>query len=370
MAPYDAATPPIPDRVLDLAIRDGLIQPGQAIALRSLARQEALAGMSDGLPEPVDEERLRFVTGFADIFVTIGIALFLGATAYLIGRATTAVVTTGTAAALAWALAEFFTRIRRMALPSIVLLVVFAATSFATLAILLDVSDAAVGRSIWGWPGHLMKLDTPTPVRAALAGLGTAALVGLHYWRFRVPITIAAGLATLLFCALMVLFALDPEMSARTISIEVLVSGLVAFAVGMAFDLRDPQRLTRRTDIAFWLHLLAAPLIVHSLFALLDVVRGPLGPGSASLVLAIFAGLAIVALVVDRRAILVSGLAYAGWALTSLIRNLASGDTTGAIAIMLMGAVVLLLSAGWAPLRRALLSMLPHDFAARLPRPQ
>ncbi len=35
----------------------------------------------------------------------------------------------------------------------------------------------------------------------------------------------------------------------------------------MRFDMTDPERLTRRTDIAFWLHLLAAPLIVHSLIS-------------------------------------------------------------------------------------------------------
>ena len=34
-----------------------------------------------------DEERLRLITGFNDIFVTIGIALFLGALNYLLGLA-------------------------------------------------------------------------------------------------------------------------------------------------------------------------------------------------------------------------------------------------------------------------------------------
>ena len=43
----------------------------------------------------------------------------------------------------------------------------------------------------------------------------------------------------------------------------------------MRYDLSDPARETRRTDAAFWLHLLAAPLLVHTL------VRGML-PGLAN----------------------------------------------------------------------------------------
>ncbi len=41
--------------------------------------------------------------------------------------------------------------------------------------------------------------------------------------------------------------------------------GLAVFAAAMAFDISDRERVTRRADCAFWLHLLAAPLIVHSL---------------------------------------------------------------------------------------------------------
>jgi hypothetical protein len=46
--------------------------------------------------------------------------------------------------------------------------------------------------------------------------------------------------------------------------------GLRVFAAAMSFDLSDRDRMTRRSDCAFWLHLLAAPLIVHSLISLID----------------------------------------------------------------------------------------------------
>src|SRR5438874_3733945 len=41
----------------------------------------------------------------------------------------------------------------------------------------------------------------------------------------------------------------------------------------MAFDASDRERATRRADCAFWLHLLAAPLIVHSLIWLVSPDR-------------------------------------------------------------------------------------------------
>jgi hypothetical protein len=43
----------------------------------------------------------------------------------------------------------------------------------------------------------------------------------------------------------------------------VLVLGIGTFLFAMWWDSSDRARLTRRADVAFWLHLLAAPMIVH-----------------------------------------------------------------------------------------------------------
>jgi hypothetical protein len=144
------------------------------------------------------------------------------------------------------------------------------------------------------------------------------------------------------------------------------------FALAMRFDLSDPARATRRADIAFWLHLLAAPLIVHPVVAPLVAQDGAIGRGAALLVLAAVLAFAVVALVIDRRALLVSGLVYTGFALGALIRDAGfgeDGDTTPA-ALLALGAFVLLLSAGWRPLRALLLNLLPARLAARLPHSQ
>ena len=99
-----------------------------------------------------------------------------------------------------------------------------------------------------------------------------------------------------------------------------LILGLGIFSIAMRFDLSDPERVTRRTDIAFWLHLLAAPLIVHPLVSgMLGDARLP-DAATAGAILAIFAALGAVAVLVDRRALLVSGLSYAGIAFATLLR--------------------------------------------------
>ena len=358
----------ISERVLDLAVEKGLIAEGQALALRSLAREVEAPRPA----EPFDEERFRFVTGFADIFVTLGLGLFLGSAMYFVGMALPMAGSLAILAAMAWGLSEFFTRRRRMALPSIVLLLVFVCSAFAALAIVTGSGKGSSLLALWGWGwGRRLGID-PLPNAAAAPGvafaaLTTCALAALHYWRFRVPITVAAGISALSMAFITTLAALAPTLTKAMMTPLVLAIGLVVFALAMRFDLSDPHRETRRTDIAFWLHLLAAPMIVHSVFQAVGADRYGIGFFAALLVLLIFAGLAFVAILVDRRALLVSGLLYAGWAFASLIRTIGFKGLTGPLTILVLGAFVLLLSAGWTSLRLAVLSRLPPAWAARLP---
>lgn len=344
------ATSISPDTLL-AAVANGLLTAEQAQGLRDL--ESAGAPALDR--EPHDDEKFRFISGFSDIFVTIGLGLFLGALGYFSGDM---IGNTGMFAVIAvtsWLLAEYFTRRQRMALPSIVLLLVYAGAVFSTVAETFNPS-LSFGIGLGNHGG--------LPI--VVAGLVTAAATALHYRRFRVPVTIAAGVAALVASAVGVLFMIVPDFATQAAKPLLLACGLGVFALAMRFDLSDPQRQTRRTDIAFWLHMLAAPLIVHPL------VSGLVGEGgseavSAWSILAIFVGLALVALVVDRRAILVSGLSYAGFAFGSLVVKAGLSDSVVPLTMLVLGALVLLLSAGWHALRRALLPLLPGTLARRLP---
>ena len=150
----------------------------------------------------------------------------------------------------------------------------------------------------------------------------------------------------------------------------IFAAGLAVFAYAMRWDISDRARETRRSDVAFWLHLLAAPMIAHPLFSWLGVTDGGnIGAGAAAGVLAIYVGMALVALAVDRRALLVSALAYVLIALTWLFDRFGAVELNVALTALVIGSALLMLSAFWTPIRSTLVEKLPGVLQARLPLP-
>jgi len=326
---------------IDDAVKAGALTPEAAAAFRDhVARSRAAP--------PADEEHFRLVTGFNDIFVVAAAALVLGAIGWIGMKQHAALGGAGVGLA-SWALAEYFTRRRRMALPSIFLLLTFAGGVFWCAARLL--SDAG-GREF------LDEVLAPAALVAALAA-------GFHWWRFRVPITVAAGAAALVgtLFGLILRWADDPM---AVIMPVMFVAGLGVFAFAMRWDLSDTARTTRRSDIAFWLHLLAAPLMVHPVFSQI----GPGGPDpvlSTAIVVALYAVVGAVALAIDRRALLVSALAYLLAAVYDLFRDFDDLGLRSAVAALIVGMVLLLLSALWRNARAVVVHRLPAVLRARLP---
>lgn len=300
-----------------------------------------------------DDEQLRLVTGFNDIFVTIGLVLFLGAISYL--SAGLSVLTLPIAA---WLLAEIFTKRKRMALPSIVLLVVFAISAFGGVKFLLSPNT----------PSSDFSLSNSNAWQFALSGLVTAGLIALHWLRFHVPITIAAGCAALVAVVVALIEGVFPDLIAHHMAFVFVPLGLATFATAMFFDIQDRARRTRKSDMAFWLHLLAAPLIVHPLVLGLANLDS-MALRDAGLIFGLFTVLSLVALVVDRRAVLVSSLLYLGYALSSVLSKTSWGSETFAIAVLGVGAIVLVLSVAWQPLRKLILSVMPNTIRALVPVP-
>jgi hypothetical protein len=295
--------------------------------------------------------------------------MFLGAIGYFAQQSGGKIGMWIAIAITAWLLAEFFTRRRRMALPSIVLLIVFAFAVFMDASTFLGAG--LVRPTSYYAPSltaNLLGLDREQPTVLAAAAFLTVLLTAVHYWRFRVPITIAAGCGALSVTVVALVYGMAPQLSSVAHNAVILASGLAIFALAMRFDISDPQRLTRRTDIAFWLHLLAAPLIVHSLIRGLVANTSKLDPTAAVAIMAVFLALSFVAVLIDRRAMLVSGLSYAGYAFATLIREAGFSDMTTPATVLALGAFVLLLSAGWRPLRTAILGVTPSALTRNLPK--
>ncbi|MGH6786301.1 MAG: hypothetical protein ACREBO_05680 [Novosphingobium sp.] len=337
---------------LQSAVAAGAISREAADGLRTHA-----SGMRSA---PVaDEEHFRLITGFNDIFVTIAAVMLLAALAG-IGDAIAPGVAGLLIAGAAWGMAEFFTRQRRMALPSIVLLLAFVGGVAAIPINILAETDPDIAERT-----------------AALIGAGIALLAGgaawLHWRRFMVPITPAAGAAAIAATAIALIVAaiapwargMEPEAILLPL---VFVAGLGVFAWAMRWDMSDRARETRRSDVAFWLHLLAAPMIAHPLFHWLGVTQGEnIGSAAALGVLAVYVLMGIVALAVDRRALLVSALAYVLVALTWLFREFGMVELNVAITALVIGSALLTLSAFWTPIRRGVVEQLPGNLRGMLP---
>lgn len=304
----------------------------------------------------VDEEHFRLVTGFNDIFVAIASVLLLVAIGWLGGEARPWIGAAGVAAA-SWGLAEYFTRVRRMALPSILLLLAFVGGVFGAALLAMTGVERNFG------PGDEAELST----YVAIAGAIAVAAAFAHWRRFRVPITVAAGAGALVASVVGIIAVITDGRMENVLDPVLIVSGLAVFALAMRWDMTDPRRETRRADVAFWLHLLAAPLIVHPIFHQMGVMEGALSVGGAALVIVLYVAMAGIALAIDRRALMVSALAYVLFALNGLFERFGAVETNVALAALVIGSALLLLSAFWHHARALVVRGLPDGVARRLP---
>ncbi|GLK46268.1 MULTISPECIES: hypothetical protein [Novosphingobium] len=325
-----------------------------------------------------DEENIRLVTSFNDIFVGIACLLVIFSGVYAAGANDQRWWMAGLLVAMAsWLMAEIFTRKRRMALPSIIVLASFVVGLglFAGALVAEAMPEHRVPvyyefngeRHTWHRMERYPWQDAAIMLSAAIAA-GVGAL--LHWLRFHVAITIAAGTgAVVLLLLSAIAWATGQALAANPVlAPAAFLCGLAVFAFAMRWDLSDRARRTQRADIAFWLHLLAAPLIAHSLFYWLGVLNGDdVTPGHAAGVLVTYVAFALVALLVDRRALLVSALIYVLAALNGLLRNAGTIEMNLAISTLFVGAALLALSVFWTPLRRALLTLAPESWRERLP---
>ena len=345
---------------LDEAVAAGAVSAEAAKALRSFVDLQRTT-------PAVDEEQFRLITGFNDIFVSIAAVMLLSAVGFIgqligpqIEQNGPSPLSGALVAATAWGLALFFTAKRRMALPSIILLLAFVG------GVLF-----AAGTGIAMAVGSERFNDNPQMAGAlgAVSAAIAAAAAWMHWNRFRVPITVAAGAAAVAGIAMGALVGIFGDIAnLREIVLGfMLLLGLGIFFVAMRWDSSDPARVTRRSDVAFWLHLLAAPMIVHPIFSLLGLTSGGASVLDGVLVILLYVALGLTALAIDRRALLVSALAYVLYALNALFREFGAVEFTVALTALVIGSALLLLSAFWHQARAAVVRPLPENLRSKLP---
>lgn len=328
---------------IDEAIAAGVITQAQADRLQAFAatrRQARVFAVGR-------EERFKLLGGFNDFFIALGVFL-LG-----IGLSTfgTGVVIIGPI--VFWGLAEYLTGRLKLVAPSIVI-----------------VAFLAIFATYIGLSGNRAESD--------LGLLAPVAIVAAHYVRFRLPFSLFMLASTgavltlaLVNTAAVKVFGLPPDAAGLMVSWAALGVGLAIFGWAMSYDLSDRERLTRRADCGFWLHLIAAPLIVHPLagplinhplLAMGRVANDPVVTSSTIvLILALVGALSVIALIVDRRALLVAGLGYLGSALAYTISNWSGGSGSSAVVptLMVLGVLIITLGVGWRTIRAAVMTALP-----------
>lgn len=358
-----AMPPPLPevqDRI-SAGVAAGIITADQALALRQLpldSGPERFSTVATG------DEPFALFRGFRDVFLSLGIivlAIGLGGIASeVFGMRLDGVVDWGdvalaaSLAAIAWAVAEWVTGRLRMPLASLVTATAFAMAAATALLLALSL----VG---------LVTLDDDESLSVAL---GLAALcAGLFYLRFGLPFTmalIAASLAFLLYRVIEDQLGSHAEASFRFYAGLI---GVLTFLGALYYELRDPARQTRLSENAFWLHLIAAPLIVFALTGGREAVAIQTMAGAVHVFL-IVAVLGAIALLIDRRAFIVAALLYFAGAIGFTISQ--SGmpaNVQFAVTALIVGLFVVGLALGWHQLRQAFLGLLPDGLSSRLPNP-
>ncbi|WP_150557733.1 hypothetical protein [Pandoraea bronchicola] len=322
------------------------IQPSQQTAAPDLPQQR------------IDDEPMRLITSFNDVFVVVASALLMFGTVWL----TTSLppwLGALISAALFWALSEIFVRRRRMALPALCysfgFIAAFASIGFTGIEAVRGLGEYAPTSP--ETEGLWLNAQLLFALLLSYAGVGIGTLL---YWRrFHVPVTIAMGIGGAVCLTWLFVLVLGENLI-DAMRVADIVAGLAIFAWALRWDARDPQRTTIRSDIAFWLHLLAACMVTHPIF-------WAIMPDYPIAAIAVFVLLTLISLVIDRRALMMSSLLYVISAILNVMVTSTATQSLAVVAIVVGGAL-LILSAFWHPSRAAVLKLLPAQWRARLPR--
>lgn len=347
---------------LDAAVRAGVLRSDQADALRRFDEAQRSAPGST-------EERFALVSGISDIMAAIGVAMlaWTGMVVQVLAMAAGLVLPL-----LYWWAATFFTAQRRLMLTSIVVFAAFALSS----------AMAALSLVLWmqGKSPVTGTLTDMANLNGTIVAAVTTTACWLYWHRFRLPIAFCAFAVAAVNVAMNLLRLLTPEMPDWGVDLVNAATGPIFFAWAMWWDISDVRRETIRSDVAFWLHVAAGYTIAKTTMILLlgldqssagcwRLFSHPAAPtaGDSAAVLALVGLFALVSLVIDRRSLLTSGMAFA---LPALVALIGGGATMFAPALFVTGIVLVVLAVQWLPIRELLLRLLPSAVVAQLPRPQ
>ncbi|MBT0957709.1 hypothetical protein IV417_09935 [Alphaproteobacteria bacterium KMM 3653] len=333
------------------AVAMGTINEGQAAQI--LALSDSRRGHRENLQG--QDEPFELFKGFNEIFIVVGLSILYAGWSGIIGFTGAAgdygpQVSLGLhvlSLVVASGLAAYFTLRRRMVAPSIALAIMFAISAL--------------------WLGLTVASFFAEPRAPALSsqslfvGAAFSTVLTLAYWfYFRVPfalLLVAIGVFATLFNAFVLggaeyngldqVFRLSASGPFAFLTIGL---GVLGFIIALMFDMTDPHRVTRRAANGFWLHIIAAPAIVNTVSLTFLASENP---WSLLFLMGFLAVMALLAIVIDRRSFLVSGVGYV------VAVAITVAEDGAFIAVFFLGVGLVLLGAFWEQFRRFIMNRLP-----------
>lgn len=338
---------------LDLAIKDRVITPETAQKLRNLsARRDGISHASRegqawlSLPDVV--LALAVVAMVAGITTVGTIIAHNPAVAFIITMVT------------AWLIGEYLRARPGYAISRAVAALLWtmgmAGTYFYILAATLLPTDTDFAR--------MKPADLP-PELIMLCGTGMILAIGLHFWRFAIPILVLPFVFTLGSVAGSLVLIVAPSFHTVAVPIIALILGIVSMLVAGWLDMSDIRRETPRSTLAFWGHLAAmymfATTMAHGAILMLENEDRFATVGLPFAL--VFFG---IALLLDRRAYLFLAIPALFLSIASLLTL--AGMLGYGIALLICGTLTVVACFVWQRWRKRLLHPLPIAVRAQLPR--
>ena len=261
---------------LNDAVAEGIVSRDQAVRLHELSVRSS--GGDDSLIDlshDTRDEPFRLLRGFRDVFIAIGVGIFVvGLSAMVlpitgkfwsdlnvlsVGESVFSIFIPLGLCIFGLVQAEIITRIYRLPLSSLVAVLAFAVWSANLFGLIASLSIASFSQ----FSGQIFHPAESIVIWAAAAGAmsGTA----VFYWRYRLPFALFLLAGSLVGLSLLIIRGvMGAQWFEDYARILIGLWGSIVFLAAMWFDTRDRLRVTRFSECAFWLHLFAAPMLVHA----------------------------------------------------------------------------------------------------------
>ncbi len=323
---------------LNSAVKSGIFTQDSVDKFRDFIEQQKAT-------EVQDSENFRLIRGFNDIFISIVISVLLISLLIFSNGFSILLILAS------WILAEIFVKKRKLALPAVILTIAFMGSTF--------------GAVYW----IFAQFDTSTykPIMPIASFAITSMLTWFFWKRFTVPITVGLSVASIAGLVISILVYLFPLLKSY-LDIFILLTGIILFFIAMRWDSQDIYRRTYKSDVAFWIHLIASPLIVHSIFNALGIFDSK-DPSLLiiSAIVGIFIILSLVSLIVDRKVFMLSSLLYVQYAIGHLFKKF-SGSSSFSFAGIVITLLLITITLYWRDIRYYIISKLPIYIQKRVPK--